>query len=92
VTGTRGGIPLRTAPAGGESPSGFHPFVKPVPGSGRESAGGPAEYRHAAAVRAIHGDPSGAQCRRMTVFCLPGTMPDRDGMNKGEIRNRERER
>ncbi|MDR1230698.1 MAG: hypothetical protein LBK61_04780, partial [Spirochaetaceae bacterium] len=21
--------------------------------------------------------PSGAQCRRMTVFCLPGTMPDR---------------
>jgi hypothetical protein len=27
----------------------------------------------------------------MTVFCLPGTMPDRGGMNKGEIRiDRER--
>ncbi|MDR1231905.1 MAG: hypothetical protein LBK61_10965 [Spirochaetaceae bacterium] len=26
--------------------------------------------------------PSGAQCRRMAVFCLPGTMPDRGGMNK----------
>jgi hypothetical protein len=23
----------------------------------------------------------------MTVFCLPGTMPDRGGMNKGEIRD-----
>ncbi|MDR1232104.1 MAG: hypothetical protein LBK61_11995 [Spirochaetaceae bacterium] len=31
---------LRSAPAGGENPSGFHPFVKHIPGSGRESAAG----------------------------------------------------
>jgi hypothetical protein len=29
----------------------------------------------------------------MTVFCLPGTMPDRGRMNKGEIRiDRDKER
>ncbi|MDR1231144.1 MAG: hypothetical protein LBK61_07065 [Spirochaetaceae bacterium] len=29
----------RTAPAGGENPQGFHPFVKPLPNSGRKSSG-----------------------------------------------------
>ncbi|MDR1232062.1 MAG: hypothetical protein LBK61_11780 [Spirochaetaceae bacterium] len=37
--------PLRSAPAGSENPLGFHlcfshPFVKPIPNSGRESAVG----------------------------------------------------
>ncbi|MDR1231096.1 MAG: hypothetical protein LBK61_06825 [Spirochaetaceae bacterium] len=72
---------------GGENPLGFHPFFshpcfRPIPNSGRRNSGRQAEYRHAAAVRAMLGDPSGAQCRRMTVFCLPGTMPDRGGMNR----------
>ncbi|MDR1232377.1 MAG: hypothetical protein LBK61_13370 [Spirochaetaceae bacterium] len=39
-----------TAPAGGENPTGFHPIVKPVPGSGRGISGRQAEYRHVAAV------------------------------------------
>ncbi|MDR1231432.1 MAG: hypothetical protein LBK61_08530, partial [Spirochaetaceae bacterium] len=66
----------RTAPAGGENPAGFHPFVshpivKPLP----VLAG---NQRQAGRIPSCGGcaSPSGAQCRRMTVFCLPGTMPD----------------
>ncbi|MDR1229879.1 MAG: hypothetical protein LBK61_00610 [Spirochaetaceae bacterium] len=41
---------MRSAPAGGENPTGFHPIVKPVPDSCRGISGRQAEYRHAAAV------------------------------------------
>ncbi|MDR1232088.1 MAG: hypothetical protein LBK61_11915 [Spirochaetaceae bacterium] len=58
------------APAGGENPLGFHPFVKPVPDSCRESAGTGRIPSCGCA------SPAGAQCRRMTVFCPPRTMPD----------------
>ncbi|MDR1232058.1 MAG: hypothetical protein LBK61_11760 [Spirochaetaceae bacterium] len=67
----------RSAPAGSENPLGFHPFVKPFPNSCRESAG-------TGRIPSCGGcaSPAGAQCRRMTVFCPPRTMPDWGGMNK----------
>ncbi|MDR1232239.1 MAG: hypothetical protein LBK61_12675 [Spirochaetaceae bacterium] len=49
----------------------------PIPNSGRRNSG------MAGRIPSCGGcaSPSGAQCRRMTVFCLPGTMPDWGGMN-----------
>ncbi|MDR1231281.1 MAG: hypothetical protein LBK61_07765 [Spirochaetaceae bacterium] len=63
---------------GAKTPLGFHPCVSPLPNSGRKSSG------MAGRIPSCGGcaSPSGAQCRRMTVFCLPGTMPDWGGMNK----------
>ncbi|MDR1232019.1 MAG: hypothetical protein LBK61_11550 [Spirochaetaceae bacterium] len=52
-------LPLRSAPAGGENPLGFHPFVKPLPNSGRGISGRQAEYRHAAAVLPLRSAPAG---------------------------------
>ncbi|MDR1231855.1 MAG: hypothetical protein LBK61_10700 [Spirochaetaceae bacterium] len=67
------GVPLR----GAKTLPGFHPFVKPTP----ILAG---NQRPAGRIPSCGGgaSPSGAPCRRMSVFCLPGTMPDRGGMNR----------
>ncbi|MDR1230183.1 MAG: hypothetical protein LBK61_02155 [Spirochaetaceae bacterium] len=63
---------LRSAPAGSENPQGFHPFTKQTPILAENQ-------RWAGRIPSCGGcaSPAGAQCRRMTVFCLPGTMPDR---------------
>ncbi|MDR1231298.1 MAG: hypothetical protein LBK61_07850 [Spirochaetaceae bacterium] len=75
----RGEVPLR----GAKTQPGFHPFANHIrcesfPDSDRGISG------MAGRIPSCGGcaSPSGAQCRRMTVFCLPGTMPDRGGRNK----------
>ncbi|MDR1230910.1 MAG: hypothetical protein LBK61_05865 [Spirochaetaceae bacterium] len=65
----------RLFPCRGRKPAGFHPFVKPIPNSGRRNSG-------KAGISPPYGGcayPSGAQCRRKGVICLPGTMLDWGG-------------
>ncbi|MDR1229772.1 MAG: hypothetical protein LBK61_00055 [Spirochaetaceae bacterium] len=75
------GVPLRGAktqpgfhrgPCRGRKPVGFSSLCEASPRSGRKSSG------MAGRIPPCGGcaSPSGAQCRRMAVFCLPGTMPD----------------
>ncbi|MDR1231834.1 MAG: hypothetical protein LBK61_10590 [Spirochaetaceae bacterium] len=53
------------------------PLLESCPNSGRRNSG------MAGRIPSCGGcaSPAGAQCRRMTVFCLPGTMPDWGEMN-----------
>ncbi|MDR1229818.1 MAG: hypothetical protein LBK61_00285, partial [Spirochaetaceae bacterium] len=74
----------RSAPAGSENPQGFHPFVEsipvlagnqpgfhpcfnPIPNSGRRNSG----MAGRAPPYGGCASPSGAQCRRKGVLCLP---------------------
>ncbi|MDR1232397.1 MAG: hypothetical protein LBK61_13470 [Spirochaetaceae bacterium] len=66
---------MKDRPSPGRKPAGFSSRCESYPYSGRESAGAGTLYGGCAS-------PAGAQCRRMTVFCLPGTMPDRGGMDR----------
>ncbi|MDR1229845.1 MAG: hypothetical protein LBK61_00425 [Spirochaetaceae bacterium] len=58
---------LRTAPAGGENPQGFHPCFRSIPNSGRKSSG----MADRAPPYGGCASPSGAQCRHKGVLCLP---------------------
>ncbi|MDR1230096.1 MAG: hypothetical protein LBK61_01705 [Spirochaetaceae bacterium] len=74
-------MPLRNAPAGGENPAGFHPFVKTLPNSGRKSSG-------MAGISPPYGGcayPAGAQCRRKGVLCLPRRCRIGERMNKRKV-------
>ncbi|MDR1231148.1 MAG: hypothetical protein LBK61_07085 [Spirochaetaceae bacterium] len=73
--------PLRSAPAGGENPQGFHPFVKPIPNSGRKNSG-------MAGISPPYGGiahPKGKHSRRKGVICLPRRCRIGERMNKRDI-------
>jgi hypothetical protein len=67
-------IPLG-APAGGENPQGFHPFVGFHVITGRSPEGGQRAVMRRLCAPCM-ATPSGAQRRRMAACCPPRTMPD----------------
>ncbi|MDR1231237.1 MAG: hypothetical protein LBK61_07535 [Spirochaetaceae bacterium] len=77
----------RTAPAGGENPSGFHPFAKhflleSYPDSGRESAAGRQNTVMWRLCAPLHGKPFGRAMPPHDGILPAVTMPDWGRMNR----------